>query len=494
MCVFPRDSRLKSSSVGRCWQVPAPSLMAAHDELELRGLLRLWPRQPLFQPVDRVLAVDNVLLANQLLEERNSGLDAADDKLVERAAQAQQALVPIARMHDQLAGKAVVIGRDAIAGVNRRIETHAKSAGRVKLRDRARRRLEGEGVFRIDAALNGVSGKCHVLLFQFERASRGDANLFAHDVYAGERFGHRMLDLQAGVHLNEEELSVLVKKLDRTGSEIAELLERARDDAANLVALGSIERGRTGFLPKLLVTTLQGTVTLAKMNDVALRVGQNLDFDMARLEEKLLHIDLIVAKGALGFGARSRKRERQVGLRHRHFHAAPAAAGRSLDEYGIADLACRPHGVVAVTDRAARSWNSGDPNRFHSLDRGDLVAHHPDVIGSRADEGNAVLLDDVGEFGVLGEESVTGMNRFGAGDLARGDDRRDVQVALRARGRTDANAFIGKAHMHRIGVRRGMHRHCGDTHLLAGAVDAERNLAAVGNENFFEHLSTDFRK
>jgi hypothetical protein len=42
--------------------------------------------------------------------------------------------------------------------------------------------------------------------------------------------------------------------------------------------------------------------------------------------------------------------------------------------------------------------------------------------------------------------------------------------------------------MHRVGIRGGMNRNCGDSHLLAGAVDAQRDLAAIGDQDFFEHL------
>ncbi len=64
----------------------------------------------------------------------------------------------------------------------------------------------------------------------------------------------------------------------------------------------------------------------------------------------------------------------------------------------------------------------------------------------------------------------------------------NVQIALRGRRWPDADAFVGKAHMHRVGVGRRMDRDRGDAHLLAGAIDAERDLAAIGDQDFFEHL------
>src|SRR5690242_1957914 len=211
-------------------------------------------------------------------------------------------------MHDELAGKAIVIGRDAIAGVDRRVETYAKPAWRMELGDRAWRRLEGERALGIDAAFDGAPGECDVLLFQFERAAGSDADLFAHDVDARQRLRHGMLDLQARVHLDEIEVAVLEQKLDRAGAEVADPGKSARDDAADLVALRRVEGRRTGFLPNLLMAALQRTIAFAQVNDVALRVGEDLDFDMAWPLEIFFHVDLVVAKRGFGFRARGRKR------------------------------------------------------------------------------------------------------------------------------------------------------------------------------------------
>ena len=68
-------------------------------------------------------------------------------------------------------------------------------------------------------------------------AARRDADLLAHDVDAGDGLGHRMLDLQPGVHLDEIEVAVLIEEFDGAGAEIAQLGQRAGDDAADLVAL-----------------------------------------------------------------------------------------------------------------------------------------------------------------------------------------------------------------------------------------------------------------
>ena len=96
-------------------------------------------------------------------------------------------------------------------------------------------------------------------------------------------------------------------------------------------------------------------------------------------------------------------------------------------------------------------------------------------------------VEDLGEAGVLGQEAVAGMHRVGAGDLAGRDQRRDVEIAVARRRRADADALVGEPHVHGVGVGGRMHRDGGDAEFLAGAQDAQRDLAAVGDQDLVEH-------
>ena len=60
-------------------------------------------------------------------------------------------------------------------------------------------------------------------------AAGGDADLLEDEIDAGDHFGHRMLDLDAGVHFDEIELAVLVEKLDGADAEILHLAHRLGD-------------------------------------------------------------------------------------------------------------------------------------------------------------------------------------------------------------------------------------------------------------------------
>jgi hypothetical protein len=108
--------------------------------------------------------------------------------------------------------------------------------------------------------------------------------------------------------------------------------------------------------------------------------------------------------------------------------------------------------------------------------------------GLGANEMNVVLGENFGEPRILRQEAVAGMHRVGAGDLAGGEQRRHVEVALAGGGRADAHALVGEAHMHGVLVRGRMHRDRGDAELLARAQHAQGDLAAVRDQDLVEHL------
>src|SRR6185295_16410995 len=116
-----------------------------------------------------------------------------------------------------------------------------------------------------------------------------------------------------------------------------------------------------------------------------------------------------------------------------------------------------------------------------------LVAHGPDVLGLRADEGDVVRGQDLGKARVLGQEAVTRMDRVGAGDLAGCDQGRDVEIAVAGGRRTDAHALVGEPHMHGVGVGGRVDGDGRDAEFLGGAQNPQRDLAPIGDEDFVEH-------
>ena len=82
------------------------------------------------------------------------------------------------------------------------------------------------GILGVDPAFDRVAAPHDVALPEAQLLAGGDADLLLHDVDAGDHLGHRVLDLDARVHLDEEELVVLVQELERAGAAVADLAAR----------------------------------------------------------------------------------------------------------------------------------------------------------------------------------------------------------------------------------------------------------------------------
>ena len=100
-----------------------------------------------------------------------------------------------------------------------------------------------------------------------------------------------MLDLDARVHLDEEELPVLIQELECPRAAVADRSGTLRRSAGPCAARSSSARPGAGdFLDDFLVTPLHRAVALAQMHGVAVTVGEHLELDMARMVEEFLHV------------------------------------------------------------------------------------------------------------------------------------------------------------------------------------------------------------
>src|SRR5690606_18658286 len=96
-----------------------------------------------------------------------------------------------------------------------------------------------------------------------------------------------------------------------------------------------------------------------------------------------------------------------------------------------------------------------------------------------------------GEFRILAQETVAGVNRVRARLAHRVENGADIEVTFRRRRGTDANGLVRKTHMRRETVRLGIDGDGGNAHPLQRLDDADGNLPAIGNQNFLEHRASD---
>ena len=136
-----------------------------------------------------------------------------------------------------------------------------------------------------------------LILRRRQVAAGGDPDLLQHEIDVGNAFGDGMFDLDAGVHLDEIELAVLVQKLDGADAEILHVLHRLGAGRADPGARGGGKNRRGAFFPDLLMAALQRAIALAEMDRAAAAVAQYLDLDVARLLQVFFQIDRGVAEG-----------------------------------------------------------------------------------------------------------------------------------------------------------------------------------------------------
>ena len=312
----------------------------------------------------------------------------------------------------------------------------------------------------------------------------GDPQLPDGDVDAGEQLRHGVLDLQAGVHLDEREPAVAVdQELDGAGVDVVAGPAGAARGLGHRRAGGLVQRRAGPLLDQLLVPALHRAVALAQHQHAALTVGQHLHLDVAGLDDRLLEVHAAVPEGALGLG-----RRHPVGLLDlvrpgHHAHAAATAAGRRLQQHRVADLAGQLGRLGGTRQALLAARHQRHAGVAHGLLGAALVAHQLDRLGRRAHEHQVVVLAGAHEAGVLGQEPPAGMDGIAAGGLGGRDQVRHPQVAVGRRVRPDAHRAVGQAHPQPVAVGGRVHGHRLRAEVVAGAHQAHRRLPAVRDQD-----------
>ena len=224
------------------------------------------------------------------------------------------------------------------------------------------------------------------------------------------------------------------------------------------------------------------------MNHIALAVGNKLELDVVRVLYEFLDVDRGIAESFLRLGACAMETFDQGDFVVRDAHAASAAARHGLDHHGETDLAGDAQRLTFCLHDAVAAGGDRHPGLDRLLARHVFVAHQADGLGGRADEFDFATGADLGEVGVFGEKSVAGMNGVRIGDFGRADDAVNLEIALRTRGRADANGLVGKLDMEGLDVGLRVNGDAADAEFLAGPDDAQGDLAAVGNEETSDHV------
>ncbi len=216
-------------------------------------------------------------------------------------------------------------------------------------------------------------------------------------------------------------------------------------------------------------------------------VAKNLDLDVPGIDDEFLDEHAIVAERRLRLGLGEVEAFSDLSLRMRDAHALATAAGGGLDHHGIADLVGDLDGVLVVLDHAEMTGNGRDLGLRSGFLGFDLVAHRGDRAGVRTDEHDAGGFQGARKRLALGQETVAGMHRLRAGLAAGLDDLVDQQITLGRGGRPDQHGVVGHLDMQRVTVGLGVDGDRLNPHTARSLDDPAGDLAAVGDQNSFEH-------
>ena len=295
------------------------------------------------------------------------------------------------------------------------------------------------------------------------------------------QLGDRVLDLEAGVHLQEAEPlgGRVVEELDGAGAEVADRLGRPAGGVVQRGADLLAQAGCRRLLDHLLVPALERAVALAV--DARCRRPAPRRAGRARRTARRRRCRRRTPTAASACAAAISPV--QVGERADDPHAAAAAAGGRLDEQRQVGLGRRL--------RAPR--RTGTPAVRHDPLGLDLRAHRVDRLRRRADPGQPGVDDRAGEVGVLGQEAVAGVDRVGAGAVRGG-----VSTAGRRRGRSRPGVLPGSRTATSASRTYGSPASASEwtatvsmPSVAAGAEHPRRDLGPVGDQQSADHGGRD---
>src|SRR5690625_6388394 len=107
-----------------------------------------------------------------------------------------------------------------------------------------------------------------------------------------------MLDLQAGVHFEKEELVAIDQEFNGSGASVVDGPGCPDGGFKQAVAHACVKSGGRGLFNDLLVAALAGTVALEQVHHVAVAVAKNLGLDMPWARQVAFQNHAVIAKRA----------------------------------------------------------------------------------------------------------------------------------------------------------------------------------------------------
>ena len=207
-----------------------------------------------------------------------------------------------------------------------------------------------------------------------------------------------MLDLQTGVHFQEIKTLVFADdKFDRAGRLIIHRLGQLHGLLAHRLARLVADERAWRFFDHLLVTALDGAFALIQVDDIAVAIADQLDFNVARFLDKFFDEHAVVTKAVARFVAAAGEAFKRFLVVESDAQALAAAACAGLDHDRIANALGNFNRFFRRFNRVIDAGNAVHTRRACQLFRFDLVAHGGNRIMFGTDEDDAFFFNPLGE-------------------------------------------------------------------------------------------------
>ena len=339
-------------------------------------------------------ALQETRVGHQGRQEGDVVVHALDVELVQRATHQCDSVVPIATPGGHLGDHRVVEHADFAAFVHARVDAHLIAFDRLAIAHQppGGRHELAVWILGIDARLDRPAVRADILLLQRQLLAGGDADHPFDQIDAVGEFGHRMLDLQPGVHLQEEEIAPLVDdELAGAGGVIAAGFGQPRRAQPHFTPSGIVEERRGRLLDDLLMAALNRAFAFIEVDNVAEPVAENwismcrgcsMNFSMNTRSSPNAERASLLARRKASFSSASSRATRMP------LPPPPAAAfsitGKPMP-WAMATHLLGARDLVPMARHRRHASLLGRPVGE------DLVAHQPDHFRVGADEGDPLV-------------------------------------------------------------------------------------------------------
>lgn len=346
-------------------------------------------------------------------QEGDVGLDASDTELDQRTEHLPPSNLISGTANGTFDEQRVVVGSDLRTGITgARVQSDTITTSRPVDFNLTSVRLEvGGGILSGDTTLDSESSPVDVLLGQtklLEGHTSSNLDLSGDNVDTSDLFGNGVLNLDTRVDLNKV-VSVLLVDEEFGGTRVTvldsvgELEGIGQDGLSN----GFLKMGSRSDFDDLLVTSLDGTVSLKEVDAVTFTIGKKLDFNVSGSVKESLDEDGTVTESTLGLTDSSLKALLKTLLIPNNSHTSSTTTHSGLDNNRESVFLNERGSLVIRLDRARSTGDDGNTGLNGKSSGLGLVTEGVDGLGAGTDKGNTSIFNLLGEFGVLREETVT---------------------------------------------------------------------------------------